>query len=155
MRNNFKILIIIGILSTIILFSCENDAKIKNNMHQLEQRRTEIKNELYFLTVKYDSLQYKIDSLSEKLKELTILNNGNTPTYIVKLEIRQYHLSLSVFEHIKDGINKTYIEFPTNKEFYDSIKIGTVLNDSFRMGSFIINGSVGHWGIKVVDKKIE
>ena len=49
MRNNFKILIIIGILSTIILFSCENDAKIKNNMHQLEQRRTEIKNELYFL----------------------------------------------------------------------------------------------------------
>ncbi len=121
MRNNFKILIIIGILSTIILFSCENDAKIKNNMHQLEQRRTEIKNELYFLTVKYDSLQYKIDSLSEKLKELTILNNGNTPTYIVKLEFRQYHLSLSVFEHIKDGINKTYIEFPTNKEFYDSI----------------------------------
>ena len=42
-----------------------------------------------------------------------------------------------------------------DKEYYDSIKVGDVIDDSFRMGSFIFKGSFGNWNITVEDKCIQ
>lgn len=75
--------------------------------------------------------------------------------YIVTINIAQEHPVWDMENNIKDSMNDVDIDIPVNKEFYDSVEVGTVLNDSFRTGSFIISGSIGSWNIKVTDKKIE
>ena len=51
-------------------------------------------------------------------------------------------------------MNDIDIQLPVDKEFYESVEIGSVINDSFRMGSFVMNGSFGNWKIKITDKRI-
>ena len=55
----------------------------------------------------------------------------------------------------KDDMNDVDIDIPVSKEFYDSVEVGTVLDDSFRMGSFIMSGSYGSWDISISDKRVE
>ena len=55
---------------------------------------------------------------------------------------------------MKDETNKTKIQIPVDKAFYDKVDEGDVLDDSFRSGSFFFKGSIGSWEIKVVEKEI-
>lgn len=73
--------------------------------------------------------------------------------YIVTLEIKQTHFTLDVFEHIKDAANTIKIEIPVDKQFYDQVGIGTVINNKFRTASLILYGSFGNWKISIVDKR--
>ena len=52
-------------------------------------------------------------------------------------------------------MNALEIPLPVDKEFYDSVDKGTVIDDSFRSGSFWMKGSIGNWEISVIDKYIE
>lgn len=74
--------------------------------------------------------------------------------YIVTINIKQSHFTLDIGQHIKDGMNDIDIDIPVSKLFYDSIEVGDVLDDSFRMGSFIMKGSFGSWDITIKDKNI-
>jgi hypothetical protein len=76
------------------------------------------------------------------------------PTYVIALEIRQTRFSLDPFEHAKDTMNAATFQLPVSKEYYDAVQVGTVLNDKFRAGSFLFNGSFGNWQVKVVNKAI-
>lgn len=67
----------------------------------------------------------------------------------------QSHPFWDIGSNIKDNMNDVDIDIPVSKEFYDSVNVGTVLDDSFRMGSFIMSGSYGSWDITVSDKKVE
>ena len=76
-------------------------------------------------------------------------------TYVLTLSIKQNHFSLDIGDHMKDAMNELEFDIPVSKEFYESVDKGDVLDDSFRMGSFLMKGSFGSWKVKVKNKYIE
>ena len=78
----------------------------------------------------------------------------NTAKYIITFSIRQVHYTLSISQHIKDELNEITIQIPVDKGYYDSVKVGTVINEDFRVGSMIMKGSFGKWKVTVADKEI-
>ena len=83
------------------------------------------------------------------------VNSSDDYYYIVAIQIAQTHFSLDLEDILKDEINKITIEVPVDKSYYDSVYIGEKINDDFRIGSFIMNGSIGNWSVKIIDKRIE
>lgn len=114
-----------------------------------------------------DALIEQIDSLKTEKAELESAVAGlkdmataekirtGTEVYVVVINISQSHFTLDLEEHMKDVMNDVDITIPVSKEFYDSVNKGTVIDDSFRMGSFIAKGSIGNWDIVVKDKYIQ
>lgn len=74
--------------------------------------------------------------------------------YVVTINIKQKHTIFDFENNIKDEMNAISIQIPTDKEYYDSVKVGDVIDDSFRMGSLVVSGSIGSWDITVEDKEI-
>lgn len=75
--------------------------------------------------------------------------------YYVSINVKQKHTILDLEKKIKDEFNDISIAFPVDREYYESVDVGTVIDDSFRKGSFFIEGSIGKWNITVDDKWIE
>ena len=73
--------------------------------------------------------------------------------YVVTFKCSQSHLTLDLSTHLKDAMNKLEFEIPVDKDFYDRVRVGDKITDSFRMGSLIMKGSFGKWNVKVVGKK--
>lgn len=99
----------------------------------------------------------ELESTVAELKDMATAEKIRTGTevYIVVINISQSHFTLDLEEHMKDVMNDVDITIPVSKEFYDSVNKGTVIDDSFRMGSFIAKGSIGNWDIIVKDKYIQ
>ena len=97
---------------------------------------------------------HEIDSLEAKLKILNIYVSGRTPRYILKLHLKQSHVTLNVGKYIKDAMNAIDFELPVDKEFYDQVQINTEIIDKFRSGSLWIEGSFGNWRMTVTGKEI-
>ena len=109
----------------------EDIAKIESEIVQLEAERDRLNEEI---------LNTKIDNGLAK--------------YVITFNIKQSHFSLDLGEHLKDAMNDISIEIPVDKEYYDSVEVGDVIDDSFRMGSFIWKGSFGNWKVTVESKDI-
>jgi hypothetical protein len=77
----------------------------------------------------------------------------NSKRFVITIQISQSHITLDLWEHIKDSANKIKIEIPVDEKFYNSVKIGTILNNSFRTGSLILKGSFGSWDVEIINKK--
>jgi hypothetical protein len=67
-------------------------------------------------------------------------------------ELRQSHFTLSLKQHLSDEWNKVKFEIPVDKEYYDSLSVGSEIIDEFRVGSWIMKGSFGNWKMKVINK---
>lgn len=80
---------------------------------------------------------------------------SGTAKYVITFNISQSHFTLDLSQHLKDAMNDISIQVPVDKEYYDSVKVGDTIDDSFRMGSFIFKGSFGNWKIIVEDKCIQ
>ena len=109
----------------------EDNAKLESEIAQLEAERDRLDEE---------TLNTKIDNGLAK--------------YVITFNIKQSHFSLDLGEHLKDAMNDISIEIPVDKEYYDSVEVGDVIDDSFRMGSFIWKGSFGNWKVTVESKDI-
>lgn len=109
----------------------EDNAKLESEIAQLEAERDRLDEEI---------LNTKIDNGLAK--------------YVITFNIKQSHFSLDLGEHLKDAMNDISIEIPVDKEYYDSVEVGDVIDDSFRMGSFIWKGSFGNWKVTVESKDI-
>lgn len=97
-------------------------------------------------------LEAERDRLNEEILD-TKIDNG-LAKYVITFNIKQSHFSLDLGEHLKDAMNDISIEIPVDKEYYDSVEVGDVIDDSFRMGSFIWKGSFGNWKVTVESKDI-
>lgn len=75
--------------------------------------------------------------------------------YFVTFELKQIHFTLSFKQHLKDAMNTAEFEVMVDKEYYDSVQIGDKISNDFRVGSFIMYGSIGNWDITVIDKRAE
>jgi hypothetical protein len=92
--------------------------------------------------------------LMEQIQTLKTGGSAKTPKYILKLRLKQAHFSLSIKKHIKDAVNAIDFEIPVDKEFYDSVSVGTEIIDEFRFGSLVLGGSFGDWEMTVKGKEV-
>ena len=137
-----KKIILLFFLTLLLLTGCgEEQAKIK-----LQEEIVQLENTKNELETSISKLQEK--ETSEKIRV-------GEERYFVVLKIEQTHFTLDLGEHLKDSMNALEIPFPVDKEFYDSVEKGSIIDDSFRNGSFWIKGSIGNWEISVIDKYIE
>lgn len=140
-----KKLISILLICLIFLTSCGN-GNPKAERENLKTEISELEEDIRTLQSEKNSIEKLIQDLREE---------NDVPNYIVTFEIGQQHVTLDLGDLLKDEINKTELEVLVSKEYYDSVDIGTVVNNDFRVGSLALKGSFGTWNIEVIDKRIE
>ncbi len=116
------------------------------NNEYLEQQRDELQTEIATLQDQKAAIEAEIVNAKEE--------NGNAK-YVVTFRIKQSHFTLDIGEHLKDSMNEITFEVPVDKEYYDSVTVGSTINDDFRMGSLIMHGSFGKWKVTVDKKEIQ
>jgi len=139
---------------SITLFSCENACDVQTDIDLLRTERTNLENEVNTKNNTILSLNTTIKTKNESLKEMDIYLDGDTPLYVLTLELSQSHFTLDIGEHMKDAMNAIEFDIPVDKSFYDGVDVGDEIIDDFRAGSFIMNGSFGDWEMEVTHKKI-
>ena len=127
-----KYIVVLIAMMAITLFGCSKTETVTNeDVAKLEAERDRLNEEI---------LNTKIDNGLAK--------------YVITFNIKQTHFTLDIGEHLKDAMNDISIEIPVDKEYYDSVEVGDTIDDSFRVGSFIWNGSFGNWKVTVESKDI-
>ena len=58
-------------------------------------------------------------------------------------------------EHLKNSINSVNLTIETSRNFYKSVNPGDVLENSFKGGSFLIDGDISELRITVKNKYIK
>ena len=147
MKNLLFVLMLL--VFSLVFSSCETKQSISDEITKLKEERgllmettTNLSNEIKFE-------QVELKRLTEIVKELKVYADGKTPKYILKLDLRQSHISLSITRHIKDAANAIQFELPVDKDFYDSVQIDTKIVDEFRTGSMLLSSSFGDWEMTV------
>lgn len=138
----------------VVLSGCESKQDVQSDIERLRNERTTLQTEVQNLSSSKSSKQNEIASLNEKLKELNIYKSGKTPKYILKIHLKQSHFSLDIGKHMKDAMNAIDFELPVDKDFYNSVTVGTKIVDNFRSGSFILYGSIGDWDMSIKGKEV-
>ena len=134
-----KYIVILLAMMAITLSGCSKTETVTNeDVAKLESEIAQLKAER--------------DRLNEEILNAKI-DNG-LAKYVITFNIKQTHFTLDIGEHLKDSMNDISIEIPVDKEYYDSVEVGDVIDDSFRMGSFIWKGSFGNWKVTVESKDI-
>jgi len=153
---------IILALSIVITFSSCEESRLKSSISDLEYRKTELETRLTSLETNISiksrlsqEMDSKINDNKELIQKIDIIKSGKEPRYILKLKLKQSHLSLSISKHIKDAMNAIEFELPVDKDFYDSVSNGTEIIDQFRWGSLLLRGSMGDWKMTVISKEIK
>jgi hypothetical protein len=146
--------ILLLLVISLTLFSCENKGDVQTDIDNLREERTKLENEVNTKNNTINQLNETIDSKNETLKEMDIYLDGSKPLYILSIELSQSHFTLDITEHVKDAMNAIEFDIPVDKDFYDEVKIGDEILDDFRMGSFIMNGSFGDWEMEVTHKRM-
>ncbi len=150
-----KLLIVLALaLSSSLFISCDEREDLKKEIAQLKSQRDNLIDRNSELQTIKNSRESEIDELSKEVTTLHIYKQGRTPKYILKLKLKQLHFSLSISKHLKDSMNAIEFEMPVDKEFYDSVGVGSEIVDSFRVGSLLLSGSLGDWEMTVKDKEI-
>ncbi len=154
--------ILICFSTCVILSSCEPSKReikettevLKTELTVLNNKKSEMSTQVDALEIMAKSKNNEISALEEKLKELKIYESGKTPKYILELHLKQTHFSLSLTKHIKDAMNAIDFEMPVDKDFYNSVSVGTDIVNNFRVGSCVLYGSFGDWKMTVLNKEI-
>lgn len=138
--------ILLVIVMALSLFGCSKpDEVLQAEINRLEAKKSEINFQI-------DVLEDELSALQQAVVD-TKIETGQAK-YILTINIRQTHFSADINQHLKDAMNDISIQIPVDKEYFDSLEVGDVIDDSFRMGSFIFKGSLGNWKITVEDKDI-
>ena len=134
-----KYIIALIVIITVTLSGCSKTGTVTN------EDITKLESEIA-------QLEAERDQLNEEILN-TKIDNG-LAKYVITFNIKQTHFTLDIGEHLKDAMNDISIEIPVDKEYYDSVEVGDVIDDSFRVGSFIWKGSFGNWKVTVESKNI-
>lgn len=141
-----KILLIMVIALSVLCVGCSKEDIFNYEIQKLEQDKTNLEQIKIQLQEEIEELQKVV--IDEKI-------NKGMETYLVTLNIKQSHFSLDISDHIKDDMNALEITIPVSKEYYESVSVGQVIDDTFRAGSFLMKGSMGSWKITISNKSIE
>lgn len=144
-----KLFYLLGFFACLLsLSSCSDE--VKNE--RLKKENAELSEKIVELKKEKESLEISVSEL--EAREISELEKTGDVYYVVTIEIKQTHFTLDIGEHIKDAANKISMDFLVDKDYYEAVYVGQELDDSFRIGSFLINGSIGSWKVSVIDKRI-
>jgi len=139
------------ILTTLLLIVIIISGCSKSEMNDAEIIKQELRiKELDSVITELENTKAELESIIPVIKE-----EKGVAKYIVKINIKQSHFTLDLNEMLKDELNDITIEIPVDKEFYDSVEIGTVLDDTFRLGSLLLKGSIGSCDVTITEKAIK
>ena len=148
------ILIIINIVLGITLGIKNNKYKVlSEDDKKYIETITQLKQEQKDLNIQISNKNNELSIVNNKINQQNKILNG-TAKYIMKINISQTHLTLSVSEHLKDAMNDIDIYIEVSEEYYNKYNVGDTIADDFRVGSMIFKGSFGNWKVKVADKQI-
>ena len=134
MLKRVKILLLAGLMS-IFVIGCSNvETKISETVTE--------------------SVSVENKDLTETGSKTETKAEGSKERYVVTFNIAQSHFTLDLKEHLKDALNDIEIQIPVDKEYFDNVEIGDVINDEFRTGSLLLKGSFGNWKVTIVNKEI-
>lgn len=138
----------------VLLSSCgqpithEEETRLQNSIISLNKLETDARDNLSkanrYLDEKYQESRKLDETISDKKKELNILEKGRKPKYILKLHFQEHKMELSL-----DRISFDF-EVPVDEEFYKESQIGEKLGKGSR--SFKLFHSAD---VKVIGKRIE
>ena len=117
-----------------------------NENAQMERKKQILQNEI-------QELEQEKENISEQI--IDEKEERGVETYIVTFEVGQKHYTIDLLTHAKDEINQVSFDVAVSEDYYDSVEIGDVINDEFRVGSAVLNGSFGKWNITILDKRVE
>jgi uncharacterized protein YcfL len=137
--------VIVFILIALTLTGCSQSEANKALIVEQEKQLADLKSNIKDLKQQKSDLEKIV--IQEKVDK-------GTAKYVVTINIKQSHFALDIKNKIKDEMNDIDIEIPVDKEYYDSVDVGTVINDEFRLGSLIMSNSIGNWNITVTNKEI-
>ena len=143
------------ILVLFVFIGCSVDDQMSAKKQELEILKNRVGSEeqkVNVLKSKINGLQTQHTILKLEIDDLEAYYNANRINYLLKLEVKQKHY-LNVSKMIKDQINAAEIWIPVNMKYYSKMDIGDAVLDKMRTGSLILEGSIGKWSIKVIDKK--
>ena len=147
MKKILTIILVVCIIALFALVGCANEEE-KLSAEIVEKRTTVLE-----LEKEVSALIRERNALKNEITDIKV--ESGTAKYVVTFNISQSHFTLDLSQHLKDAMNDISIQIPVDKEYYDSVNVGDVIDDSFRMGSFIFKGSFGNWNITVEDKCIQ
>lgn len=124
----------------------EDDKKYIETIKQLKQEQSDLNTQI-------SNKNNELANINQQIIQQNKVLDG-TAKYIMKINISQSHLTLSISEHLKDSMNDIDIYIEVSEEFYNKYNVGDTIADDFRVGSMIFKGSFGNWNIKVAEKKI-
>ena len=146
MKKRVLAIVLMMVLS-MSLMACGNEKEyLESEIIELETEVSELETEIAQLKSQRDTLKSEIIDIK--------VDNG-TAKYIITFNIKQTHFSLDLSQHLKDDMNDISIQIPVDKEYYDSVNVGDVIDDSFRLGSLIMKGSFGSWKVTVENKEVK
>ena len=147
MKKTVIAFIMVFLVSCLFLFTgCTNQEDMLNvQIAELESRHSSLTQQISLLEKEKAALEGEI--VSERIRR-------GSAKYIITFNISQSHLFFDITNVIKDSMNDITIQIPVDEEYYHSVNVGDVINDDFRMGSFILTGSIGRWKITVENKEI-
>lgn len=119
-----------------------------NNQEIIRSQEIDIKE----LKEEIENLETQKGKLLKDVQDIKV--ERNVAKYIVTLKISQSHLTLDLGKHMKDAMNTIEIQLPVDKEFYESVNQGELLDNSFRLGSALLEGSWGNWKVEIIKKEI-
>lgn len=131
--------IIIAIMCVFLLSGCASQAQLD------EVKQKELQSQIASLEEEKNSLEEYVANYKDE---------NDIKKYVITLEIKQSHFTLDIGEHVKDSMNKVELEIPVDKQYFDSLNEGDILDDSFRFGSWLMKGSYGSWKVKILKKEI-
>lgn len=139
--KKFKLISVLLIISLMFCLSgCSENPEV------LEEKIIDLKAQINELEIEKQNLETNVEEIKVQ---------KGIARYIVTLEIKQEHYTLDFEQHMKDEMNATTIQIPVDKEYYDEVSVGAVIDNSFRTGSMIMKGSFGNWKVTVKDKEIQ
>ena len=140
----------------LVMASC---AITDEEYQQKKEEYQKLSEQCQHLVVKKSGLSASISQLETDVRDLrtekNILQNGRTPKYIVKFQIKQGTFTLDPWEHIKNSMNAIEVEIPVDRDYYNALKINQDLTDAFKWGSLIMDGDFSNLHMRVVGKRIE
>lgn len=79
---------------------------------------------------------------------------ASEPYYLVTLQLKQSTFTLDLGEHIKNKMNAVTMTIAVDKRFYDKVKVGQELSNTFKSGSLLFNGDFSRMKVTVTNKRI-
>jgi len=87
--------------------------------------------------------------------EMNNLAQYSDTMYIVRIKIHQTTYTIDPFEYLKNKMNDIEFEIPVDKEYYNTCKVGSKINDpKLKMGSLVMDGDFSKLKITISDKSI-